>query len=70
MPNDKKEYVECSQCHAWYHPLCENIPEWAIIRQNGSGDVWNAEGSKSKSQTFINLFKNLKLFCKLLYIIK
>ena len=30
MPNDKKEYVQCSQCNAWYHPLCVNIPEWAI----------------------------------------
>jgi hypothetical protein len=49
---------------------CVKIFQSGLPRQNGSGDVWNAEGSKSKSQTFINLFKNLKLFCKLLYIIK
>lgn len=30
MPNDKKEYVQCSQCCGWYHPTCVNIPMYAI----------------------------------------
>ena len=30
LPNDKKEYVQCSQCCSWYHPNCVMVPEWAI----------------------------------------
>lgn len=30
MPYDKREYVQCSKCNAWYHPTCLNIPKWAI----------------------------------------
>ncbi|XP_068726255.1 uncharacterized protein [Montipora capricornis] len=32
LPNDKKEYVQCSQCCtcSWYHTNCVMVPEWAI----------------------------------------
>ena len=30
LPNDKKEYVECSRCSGWYHPDCVQVPDWAI----------------------------------------
>ena len=33
LPNDKKEYVQCSQCCSWYHPNCAMVPEWAIKRK-------------------------------------
>lgn len=44
MPNDKKEYVQCSHCNAWYHPLCVNIPEWAIKTKR----KWRCDKCKSK----------------------
>ena len=33
LPNDQKEYVQCSQCCTWYHPNCAMVPEWAIKRK-------------------------------------
>ena len=44
MPNDKREYVQCSQCNAWYHPLCVNIPEWALKTKR----QWKCEKCRSK----------------------
>ena len=44
MPNDKRKYVQCSQCNGWYHPLCVNIPEWAIKTKR----QWKCEKCRSK----------------------
>ena len=30
LPNDKKEYAQCSQYSRWYHPNCVMVPEWVI----------------------------------------
>ena len=30
LPNDKREYVQCFNCHGWYHLSCVSVPEWAL----------------------------------------
>ena len=30
LPNNKKEYIQCFQCHDWYHSKCADIPDWAV----------------------------------------
>ena len=45
MPNDKKEYVQCSQCNGWYHPTCVSIPDWVI----NSRRRWKCDTCRGKN---------------------
>ena len=44
MPNDKKEYVQCSQCNGWFHPTCVSIPAWVL----NSNRRWKCDTCKGK----------------------
>ena len=45
MPNDKKEYVQCSQCNGWFHPTCVSIPDWVI----NSKRSWRCDTCRRKN---------------------
>ena len=45
LPNDKQEYVQCFECHGWYHPSCVNVPEWAIITKRR----WRCDKCRNKT---------------------
>ena len=45
MPNDKEEYVQCSQCDGWYHSTCVNIPYWVI----NSNRRWRCDKCRGKN---------------------
>ena len=75
LPNNKKEYVECSACHGWYHPECASIPKWVInsrIRwkcpncKTNKAKVGLMDKKNEKVLIFIKtvpLLKNTKYLC-------
>ena len=47
LPNDKEEYVQCSndKCKEWYHPKCVKIPDWV----RNSNHKWRCNKCKGKA---------------------